>query len=116
MAKMNKIRYRTKKWRDLKPGDVVVLYSFRNPVHYVILGSSLEHTYGSDSIVYNVRKAEDVVIEREVGANPVDEVFVLDPAHRDGVVSRLTKEERWAEIHAEYEQKNQPGNADDESH
>lgn len=112
---MTKLRYRAKKWRDLQPGDVAVLYSFKAPFHYVILGPPRKHAYVYDNIVYDARKAEDVVIEREVDAHPDDDVFVLDPVHHTAVVSTMTKEDRWAEIHAEYEQDNQAGDTDDES-
>ncbi|WP_175403204.1 hypothetical protein [Providencia heimbachae] len=54
------------------------------------------------------------MIEREVDAHPDDDVFVLDPAHHAGIVSNMTKEARWAEIHAEYEQESQAENTDDE--
>lgn len=73
-----------------------------------------KHAYVCDNIVYDTRKAEDVVIEREVDAHPDDDVFVLDPAHHAGIVSNMTKEARWAEIHAEYEQESQAENTDDE--
>ncbi|EJV1664325.1 TPA: hypothetical protein SMO99_003006 [Proteus mirabilis] len=112
---MTKLRYRAKKWRDLQPGDVAVLYSFKVPFHYVILGNPRKHAYVYDNIMYDARKAEDVVIEREVDAHPDEDVFVLDPAHHAAVVSTMTKEERWAEIHAEFEQNNLVGDADDEN-
>lgn len=111
---MTKLRYRAKKWRDLQLDDVVVLYSFKVPFHYVILGNPRKHAYVYDNIVYDARKAEDVVIEREVDAHPDEDVFVLDPAHHAGIVSNMTKEARWAEIHAEYEQESQAENTDDE--
>lgn len=104
---MNKLRYRVKKWKDLKPEDVVVLFSFNVvPFHYVIIGNPRNHAYICDVIVYDARKAEDVVIEKEVYALPGDDVFVLDPTHYAGIVSRKSKRVRWAEIHAEFEQKN----------
>lgn len=112
---MTKLRYRAKKWRDLQPGDVALLYSFKAPFHYVILGNPRKHAYVYDNIVYDARKAEDVVIEREVDAHPDEDVFVLAPAHHAGIVSTMSKADRWAEIHAEFDRNNHAKDIDDEN-
>lgn len=101
---MSKIRYRVKRWGDIGPGDVCVLYSWRVPSLYVFQ-KELGPCHWHEGRQIRFSKADDVVIYRECIA-PVDaEVLVLDPQHYDQFVSKLTKEERWAQIHAEYDQR-----------
>ena len=109
---MSKIRFRVKRWGDIAPGDVCILYSWRVPQLYVFQ-QELEPCSWHEGRHIRFSKADDVVIYRECVATIEAEVLVLDPQHHDQFVSKLTKEERWAQIHAEYDKEDFKGDDDD---
>lgn len=91
---MEKMRYRVKKWHNLQPGDIVVLYQpckstqIWKSMHFIT--SSMPRLYSTkkDAIEYDVLPTNDSlsVIGRTAYGMASDNVFVLDPAHHCHVV------------------------------
>lgn len=75
---MRKPRYKFIKWKDLQVNDVIILWGFGIPSHYVVLGNPRPHAYVCNFIVYDVLSDEDASIEQEAGAFPDDVVSVLN--------------------------------------
>lgn len=106
-----KLRYRVRRWGSLQPGEVVVLYSWNVARHWVMKEERPPCYIEGRNIRFT--QADDVVIYRDC-AVPEDEMcFVLDSKHHADIVSALSEDERWAQIHAEYEKEDFKGDDDD---
>lgn len=95
-----KLRYKLKTHRTLEVGDVVYLYSWGKPYHFVITGEGELNPppYCGGVIGFPVTYASNYRREHSFILHPDEYVGVLDPSQRDLVVKPKEQVDRELEF------------------